>query len=68
VNVEDAHCAYSLCQTDCGWVWRLFDEDGVMIADGSAPDQATAQKSVMAAFWRGLGSPPAIDAALHSGA
>jgi hypothetical protein len=60
--VEDSHCAYSLSQTDSGWMWRLFDEDGVMIADGSAPDQATAQKGVMAAFWRGAGAEPGLSA------
>lgn len=66
--MEETHCAYSLCQTDSGWMWRLFDEDGVTIADGSAPDQASAQKSVMAAFWRGVGTAPSFDSSLHSGA
>ena len=66
--MEDMHCAYSLSQTDSGWMWRLYDEDGVMIADGSAPDQASAQKSVMTAFWRGVGSGPSFDSSLHSGA
>lgn len=47
-------------------MWRLFDEDGVMIADGSAPDQSTAQKSVMAAFWRGAGSGSQFDSTAHS--
>jgi hypothetical protein len=42
-------------------MWRLFDEHGVTIADGSAPDQSSAQRSVMAAFWRGVGSGPSLD-------
>lgn len=38
--------AYSLSQAEDGWRWRVFDEDGVTVADGAHPNQAAAQQAV----------------------
>jgi hypothetical protein len=38
--------AYSLSQSEDGWRWRVFDEDGVTVADGAHPSQADAQAAV----------------------
>jgi hypothetical protein len=50
--VIDPECAFSLSHAGSDWQWRVFNEDGDLIADGSAPDQDAAQKCVMAAMWR----------------
>lgn len=39
--------AYSLSQADDGWRWRVFDEDGVTVADGAQGSQADAQAAVL---------------------
>ena len=38
--------AYSLSQAEDGWRWRVFDEDGVTVADGAHPCQQAAQAAV----------------------
>ena len=38
--------AYSLSQAEDGWRWRVFDEDGVTVADGAHASQAAAQAAV----------------------
>ena len=38
--------AYSLSQAEDGWRWRVFDEEGVTVADGADPSQAAAQAAV----------------------
>jgi len=50
--MEDSLVAYSLSQVDFGWIWRLVDEMGEIIADGAAPDQRTAERSMLEAFYR----------------
>ena len=42
--MQDPLIAYSLCQVEAGWIWRLIDEEGAIIAGGVAPDQRTAQQ------------------------
>jgi hypothetical protein len=38
--------AYSLSQAEDGWRWRIYDEDGVTVADGSHPTQDAALAEV----------------------
>jgi hypothetical protein len=45
---ESRSFAYSLSQAEDGWRWRVFDEDGVTVADGSHSSQADAQAAVVA--------------------
>ena len=42
--------AYSLSQAEDGWRWRVFDEEGVTVADGAHPSQAAAQAAVESMF------------------
>ena len=48
--MEDAHIAYCLSQADAGWIWRLLDEMGEVIANGFAPDRLSAERCLFAAF------------------
>jgi hypothetical protein len=50
--MEESPFAYSLCQADDGWTWRLWDETGDVIAAGDAPDQLSAQSRLLEAFER----------------
>lgn len=38
--------AYSLSQAEDGWRWRVFDEDGVTVANGAHPSQDAAKAAV----------------------
>lgn len=38
--------AYSLSQREDGWTWRVYDEDGVTVADGAHADREAAQAAV----------------------
>ena len=38
--------AYSLCQVEDGWRWRVFDEDGVTVAGGADTSRARAEAAV----------------------
>jgi hypothetical protein len=38
--------AYSLCQVEDGWRWRVFDEDGVTVAGGADSSRAAAEAAV----------------------
>ena len=40
--------AYSLSQAEDGWRWRVFDEDGVTVAQGAHANQDAAQAAVNA--------------------
>lgn len=40
--------AYSLSQAEDGWLWRVFDEDGVTVAQGAHANQDAAQAAVNA--------------------
>lgn len=44
--------AYSLSQIDEGWRWRIYDEDGITIADGAD----TSRDAAEAALARVLGA------------
>ena len=46
--------AYSLSQSDEGWRWRVYDEDGETVATGAHASQAAAQAAVETAL-RGAG-------------
>ncbi len=43
---ETTTFAYSLSQVEDGWRWRVFDEDGEVVADGAKPTKADAQVEV----------------------
>ncbi|WP_293677618.1 hypothetical protein [uncultured Phenylobacterium sp.] len=45
---EDPSFAYSLSQSEDGWRWRVFDEDGVTVADGAHTSQDAALAAVNA--------------------
>ena len=42
--------AYSLAHAECGWAWRIFDEDGETVAQGLDLSQSDAQASVETAI------------------
>lgn len=48
--MEESLFAYSMCQAEQGWIWRLWDEAGDVVAAGDAPDQSTARTCLLAAF------------------
>lgn len=43
---QESSFAYSLSQSEEGWRWSVYDEDGVTIADGAHPSRAAAQAAV----------------------
>ena len=44
--MTDLPFAYSLAHAECGWAWRIFDEDGETVAQGLDLSQSDAQASV----------------------
>jgi hypothetical protein len=50
--MEFSPFAYSLCEKEDKWTWRLIDEMGEIVADGAAPDRTAAETSVMDAMGR----------------
>ena len=48
--MTDSPYAYSLAHAESGWAWRIFDEDGEMIAQGLDLTQSDAQASVETAI------------------
>jgi hypothetical protein len=38
--------AYSLCQSEDGWRWSVYDENGVTVARGAAVSRDRAQAAV----------------------
>lgn len=50
--MEMSPFAYSLCEKEDRWTWRLIDEMGEIVADGIAPDRSTAENSVLDAIGR----------------
>lgn len=38
--------AYSLSQVESGWLWSVYDEDGVTVAGGSHASRDAAQAAV----------------------
>jgi hypothetical protein len=53
--MEESLFAYSLCQFEQGWIWRLWDETGDVVAAGEAPDQISAHHRLLEAFERAQG-------------
>ena len=45
---EDPSFAYALSQSEDGWRWRIFDEDGVTVAHGAHASQDAALAAVNA--------------------
>jgi hypothetical protein len=43
---QDSSFAYSLSQSQDGWRWSVYDEDGVTIADGEHPSRDAAEAAV----------------------
>ena len=52
---EERSFAYSLSQMENGWRWSVYDEDGVIVADGAHKTRDAAQAAVELT----LRSPPA---------
>lgn len=50
--MEESLFAYSMSQAEEGWLWRLWDETGDVVAAGDAPDQLSAQRHLLEAFER----------------
>lgn len=48
--MEESLFAYSMCQAEQGWTWRLWDEAGDVVAAGEAPDQPSARTRLLKAF------------------
>ena len=44
--LEPRSFAYSLCQTEEGWRWSVYDEDGSTVARGAVPSRASAQAAI----------------------
>lgn len=49
-RMTDSPYAYSLAHAEAGWAWRIFDEDGEMVAQGLDLSQSDAQASVETAI------------------
>jgi hypothetical protein len=43
---QDPFFAYSLSQSEEGWRWSVYDEDGVTVADGAHLTRDAAQAAV----------------------
>ncbi|WP_041373288.1 hypothetical protein [Phenylobacterium zucineum] len=43
---EPRSFAYSLSQSETGWRWSVYDEDGVTVAGGADVSRAAAQAAV----------------------
>lgn len=43
---EPRSFAYSLSQMETGWRWRVYDEDGAMVAGGADACRTAAQAAV----------------------
>ena len=43
---EPSSLAYSLSQIETGWRWSVYDENGVVVADGADPSRDVAQAAV----------------------
>jgi len=49
--------AYSLSQMEDGWRWRVYDQDGVTVADGADPSRAAAEAAVASLIALAVASP-----------
>ena len=43
---EPRSFAFSLSQVEHGWSWRVFDEDGTLVARGENPSEDAARAAV----------------------
>jgi hypothetical protein len=43
---QDPSFAYSLSQSEEGWRWSVYDEDGVTVADGAHSSRDAAEAAV----------------------
>jgi hypothetical protein len=50
--MEMSPFAYSLCEKEDKWTWRLIDEMGEIVADGIAQDRSSAESSALDAIGR----------------
>jgi len=51
-GMEHPVFAYSLCEDERGWSWRVYDRDGETVAAGEALSKALAQGAVQSAYVR----------------
>lgn len=49
-GMDSSLFAYSLSQAEEGWAWRLYDENGDIVAAGSSVTRADAEQSVSQAY------------------
>ena len=57
--MEESLFAYSLSQSEQGWIWRLWNETGDVVAAGEAHEQISANHRLLEAFERTQGAPAA---------
>ncbi|MDP3853467.1 hypothetical protein [Phenylobacterium sp.] len=50
--MTDMPFAYSLSHAEAGWAWRIFDEEGATVAQGTDLSQSGAQAAVESAIAR----------------
>jgi len=50
--VTEKPFAYSLSHAEAGWAWRIFDEEGETVAQGTDLSQSDAQAAVESAIAR----------------
>lgn len=51
---EPRSFAYSLSQSENGWRWSVYDEDGVTVARGADASRAGAEAAVESLLRRGV--------------
>lgn len=60
---EPRSFAYSLSQSETGWRWSVYDEDGVTVARGADASRAVAQAAVESLLKRASSFEPAASTA-----
>lgn len=60
---EAREFAYTLSQVENGWLWSVFDEDGVTVAGGAHANRAQAQAEVERLLRSGPGGQASANAA-----
>jgi hypothetical protein len=53
---EQSPFAYSLSQSETGWRWSVYDEDGVMVAGGAHASRDAAEAEVALTLKSAMGS------------
>ncbi len=54
---EQCSFAYSLSQVEDGWLWSVYDEDGVTVAGGAHVSRDAAQAAVESTLHSGPSAP-----------